>query len=868
MLIGRERELALVRDALETHRVVTLIGPGGVGKTTLANAVIEKLVERERLFVDLAPIRAGDVEAGVAGSLGVASMAKVTDSIGESPTTVVLDNCEHVLDEAADLAVALAASGPHLSVLATSRERLDLPIEQVIVIDPLPTDGDRSPAVQLFLAVARRRGSTFEHDPASVAALARRLDGLPLALELAAVRSASATPAEMLRHLDARIDILSRARRRGPVRQQSLEATIAWSYQLLDPTEQTLFERLAIFPASFSAPMAIAAAGEDAASTIDRLGRLVDRSLLVNEPSAGRSWYRMLETIREYGAHRLEETGDRGDTEDRIVEQLIVRTAELLQADRPGGMEPTAGAEMGRTWRTRAWAVDLCHRAGRVDRCVRLLEPLWLLEDVGHQGEAADLAERVLEGRAIDTDQDTAAVFGAVAALHLTIGRVERATELATRVVAVDHGLGAAHGQRVLGIAARRAGRWDDAERCFQAGEAAARRVGDELLEAEIAMHRSLSLARAGERARAVTELEALGASHGHLELARTWVAVFLGWILLVDAPDRSRALAESILPEAEARSDGWAMASAELNLAVVELTTDGDLAAAAALTATAIDRFRATRNRSDIALAFHVAAGIASLAGFADEAKRLKATAEREFVAAERGPFERELFGWLGPAGPIPATTDRLSAAEAVDLLRSIAASSAPTVADGQPARPAIDEAARFARDGDGWSLTWAGTTSRVGQAKGMDDLAQLLARPGQEVASVDLAGAGLVDRGAGPAIDTNARRRYEQRIQQLQADLDEAEAANDHGRAELARAELDRLVDELGAAYGLGGRERRSGSSAERARSTVRWRIRAAIDRIGDVDPDLGAHLDRSVVTGRFCRYDPAEPVRWVVG
>jgi hypothetical protein len=170
------------------------------------------------------------------------------------------------------------------------------------------------------------------------------------------------------------------------------------------------------------------------------------------------------------------------------------------------------------------------------------------------------------------------------------------------------------------------------------------------------------------------------------------------------------------------------------------------------------------------------------------------------------------------------------------------------------------------FRRSGDGWEVGFGhGDTVTVRGGKGMDDLARLLAAGGREVHALELAGSPVAEAGHGPALDERARRAYEQRIRDLQEDLDEADAAGDPVRSERARAELDALVDQLASALGLGGRAREAGSAAERARSAVTQRIRSTIRRIGEVDPGLGRHLQGAVRTGTFCSYRPDEPVDW---
>ena len=193
-------------------------------------------------------------------------------------------------------------------------------------------------------------------------------------------------------------------------------------------------------------------------------------------------------------------------------------------------------------------------------------------------------------------------------------------------------------------------------------------------------------------------------------------------------------------------------------------------------------------------------------------------------------------------------------------DLLDELAEASLRT-----PATPAV---AAFRREGTVWSLSFAGRTAALPDAKGLHDLAALLAAPGREIDSVELAAAAVEEPDTGPRLDDQARRSYQRRIRELQAELADAEDIHDQRGADRARLELEALLDELGAATGLGGRRRSGASTRERARSTVGWRIRAALARIDDVHPELGEHLRAAVRTGARCSYRPETQVRWELG
>jgi hypothetical protein len=181
--------------------------------------------------------------------------------------------------------------------------------------------------------------------------------------------------------------------------------------------------------------------------------------------------------------------------------------------------------------------------------------------------------------------------------------------------------------------------------------------------------------------------------------------------------------------------------------------------------------------------------------------------------------------------------------------------------------ARPDEGTAAALVHEGTTWAATFGGDTRRLRDGKGMRDIAVLLARQGQEVHCLELVGGADVGGGHGPALDDRARREYQRRIGDLQADIEDARAANDPVRAERAEAELDALVEQLSQAFGLSGRARASGSAAERARSTVTTRIRSAIKHAVQTHPSLGRHLQHSVRTGTWCSYRPEHPVAWDV-
>jgi predicted ATPase len=338
--VGRSEELGRVAKALGQARLVTLTGVGGVGKTRLA---LQAAADALALFPDgawLVELAGLTDPAGVADSIASVLGVPVqpgrrledvlVDFVDSHQLLLVLDNCEHVIDAAAAMAGRLSTTSGGTRILATSREGLAVAGERVIAVPPLATPSDVSveavlscDAVRLFVeraADARDDFSLPDSEIPVLGELCRRLDGLPLAIELAAARVRSMGTTEILNHLDRRLSFLVAGRRTAPTRQQTLRGTLDWSYGLLEEPERVLLRRLSVFAGGFDLASVEAVAADaqvDAAALVDLIDRLVDKSLVTVTLSAGTARYGLLETIRDYARERLDRAGEAGHVAGR-----------------------------------------------------------------------------------------------------------------------------------------------------------------------------------------------------------------------------------------------------------------------------------------------------------------------------------------------------------------------------------------------------------------------------------------------------------------------------------------------------------------------------------------------------------------------
>jgi non-specific serine/threonine protein kinase len=397
--IGRAEELGTVSRLLDRHRLVTVTGPGGSGKTRLAHELAARVTDRFADGVWLVELAAvGDpllAPTAVAAALGIREQAGVpaadalTQVLGRQQLLLVLDNCEQVVGAVAELCATLLTTCDDVRLLATTQEPLRVAGEARYRLAALTMPGPDDPAgadcaaVALFADRARRADAHFELDAETgpvVARLVQRLDGMPLAIELAAAQVEALGVARLLDRIDDRFKLLAGADRLAPSRQQSLAATAEWSYRLLDPPEQRMFRLVSLFPGPFTLAAAETVGGADASSA---LLRLVDCSLVVPPRPGpdGESRYAMLETLRAYGTTLLAEAGEQSAAAKALAKYTL-RAAEAAAAGLETSSAETSAArrldaEDATTQQVLAWSV--AHDPSTGLRLAVALAPWWFL---------------------------------------------------------------------------------------------------------------------------------------------------------------------------------------------------------------------------------------------------------------------------------------------------------------------------------------------------------------------------------------------------------------------------------------------------------------------------------------------------------
>ena len=644
--VGRRHELASVRTGLATHRLVTLLGPGGIGKTRLA---FRAAADQERNLADgawvaeLAPVQVPElVPETVVGALGIRSTERGSPTerlvahLRDRQLLLVLDNCEHVQEAAAALAAELLTSCPGVRVLVTSRHALGLPGELVLTVPPLPMPGPGhaagSPealmhydAVRLFVDRATASWSSFQVTAVNQDALAelvRRLDGMPLAIELASVRVRSLTVEQILDRLSDRFALLTRGSRAALPRQQTLQALLDWSHDLLEPRERLAWARASVFSGGFDlAALEAVACDDDLPGAVlpDVVDGLVAKSVLVREPVeiGGAARFHMLESLREYGDARLAETGGAAPYAERhrrwYAGLAVTAAGELFG---PAQVDWFARLRADHD-NLRAALERLAHDPADAVEGLRMASALqhhWVM--VGRFGEGRAWVERLLAQLPAPGDDEP-----------------------------VERRVARAAGLEVAGRLAVLQGQIDVGRPLLEEALAAATAAGNATWRAH-ALH-GLALASAfwGEPAAALPLLEEALALHREgtdpfgVPLALVQLATVHATL---GDPDRAMAYAEECIALSEAASERWCAALARW----VEALVQWQLGRGARARTYARDVLRLKApfgDRMGMAMSVEVVAWAESEAGRSDEAARLLGA-----VQAALDSIGASLFGHL----------------------------------------------------------------------------------------------------------------------------------------------------------------------------------------------------------------------------
>jgi predicted ATPase/DNA-binding SARP family transcriptional activator len=583
--VGRAGALDALAALLQVRRIVTLTGTGGAGKTRLATEVADRIADRfpdGLRVVELAPVRTADaVEDVLATGLGVVRrgaeplLQTLVTALRPRRTLLVLDNCEHVLDAVAPLVDRLVRGCPRLVVLATSRERLAVAGEHVWPVPPLPVPGEAAtldldalaavPSVRLFCDRAAAVDPAFRlagAAPSAVARICRRLDGLPLAIELAAARVGALRPVDLEARLGARFGVLTAGPRDDTGRHRTLRATIDWSYGLLEPAEARMFDRLSVFPGAFdlAAAEGLRLPGEPPEETAALVAALVDKSMLTAEPGGDSvTRFRLLETLREYGAERLAARGEAAALA-RVHAEHYVRLAERADVDVRGPAEACGVAvldvEIDNLRAAHRWALD----HDRADLALRLSAAL-------HFYAVHRLRDEVLGWAALAAALPTAAdhPLRATAWASASFGAAHRgeraeAVELAERgLAAATDGAARADALESLAVVAIYEGRLGDTRRFAGAAVDAARAAGD-AYRAQWSSHVDALAALYAHDADAPDAVE--GVRRGAVALGNpsqlAWAHYLEGEEALEGDPDRAVALLEEAIALARPVSNAF----------------------------------------------------------------------------------------------------------------------------------------------------------------------------------------------------------------------------------------------------------------------------------------------------------------------
>lgn len=990
--IGRASELESLQALLPDARLISLTGAGGSGKTSLACELARRSVSSFdiSLVIDLSAVVSADaVVPAIAAVLRVEhDRSAIVAWCRANRALLVLDDCEDLLEPVAEVIDAILDGAPDVRVVVTSRDPIGIRGEVVWAVPPLgvPEADANIEAIEatesgrLFLERARAIERSFTagpEDAEAITTICRELEGLPLAIELAAARVSMMTPTEIAVRLDDRFRLLRATKRATDRRHATLEATVEWSYDLLTPPERVLLARLSIFSGGVSLDAIEAVCGAEPLQReqiMDALDGLVRRSLADVERTSAGARAQLGPTARAFARERLAASEEQESLRARHLAWLEP-SLERLRADGDNDVElaelhgalgwalaagdaataARVASVLAPVWHERGlWreGVRWCERALELDgSSVAILG--WLTHLYRARGDTyAELraAEHwVSQARAAAATDDLPDALRSLADAAMRAGETTAARDALVDASTLTKADPAPHGLVAVELAMLDAidGDHDAAAEALARALESVRAAGSpaQLIEALDGRRRfeerfgdpsdawsaaldAVSLARssadARSLARALSAAARVAAIRGDAEesFARSTNAVdgsdgrsdltARALLLRADAlratgrtdeaaddARRAHALAETI-------GDEQGGAEAALALGLCAFNHD-DLDAAQTHLVEA--RRRAWRGRWGPSLPARVEIALARLAGARGEHARAKSALldvlARVQLAGDGSLLAAcvEALAWVAErAGKSAEARDLLAAAIAyrTEIGRPVPLDQRDVVdkITAQPSEPAPDlerlvtellaphlisrEATRAVAmwtEGNDVAFALDGRSFRLRDSIGLRAVRFLIASPGREFHALEVAtataqaGVGgdvtVTEGDTGALLDAEAKAAYRARLADLQEEVADAESMGDRERAALAEEEMDFITRELAAAVGLGGRDRRASSAAERARLNVTRAVRASIEKIREHDSTIAEHLDTSVFTGAFSRYDPPadDPLRWIL-
>ncbi|MCU1429557.1 MAG: helix-turn-helix protein [Actinomycetia bacterium] len=591
-LIGRERDLEVAARLFESGRILTLFGPGGVGKTRLAYSLATNIAEQfdgGARLIELAALH--DPAAVISALADVFDVQQrpnrslqdsILELIGEQHVLLVVDNCEHVLDVTSELIETLVKWCPNLRVLATSREPLGIPAEVVWSVPPLPVPAvgaepvdalHTSPAVQLFVDRARAAHPMFVLDETTrdgVIEICIRLDGLPLAIELAAARMRSMSPAQLAHRLPERFRVLAGSRRATDPRHRTLRDLVRWSYDLLTPAEQRLFERVSLFVGWFDLERAermCCGQGIDRADIANLLGGLVDKSMLVAHDDTGITRYRLLETLRAFGREALDARPEHARVRaDHIAAH--VEFGESAAAGMFGADEARRACELDDAFDDMREAHAAALSGDDVDSALRLVVSLGEYAWRRIRYELLTWAETTLAHPAAAEHPLCPVALGIVAYGRFVRGDLDAAVDAGERAVELADALGAstlALAERAVGNALFYLGRVPEAITWMDRMVTCAEDLGEPGMLAHAYYMRSVAETSVGnsEGGATLASQSAVAAEASRSPTARAQAAYALGLSVEDTDPVLALELLDRSVQEADAVDNRWIRAFA-----------------------------------------------------------------------------------------------------------------------------------------------------------------------------------------------------------------------------------------------------------------------------------------------------------------